>query len=114
VVAHHKVSSVFSTAAGRGIKTYRLDDVAFSTCSSRFKFEAPNQDAMMVVVVVVVGVGVGGSLSGESGGGDAMNWWEELERGFVGIAPEVFSKCWLSWRGPVRLGGSYEGGDGWT
>lgn len=32
--------------------TYRLEEVAFSTCSSKLEFEAPNHDAILVVVLM--------------------------------------------------------------
>ena len=31
--------------------TYRLEEVAFSTCSSKLEFEAPNHDAILVVLM---------------------------------------------------------------
>lgn len=45
---------------------HRLEDVAFSTCSSSLEFEAPNQEDM-----------VGARVGGGRGGGDG--WREQLE-----------------------------------
>jgi hypothetical protein len=52
---------ILATESTTGRATYKLDEVAFSTCSSRFELEAPNHEDMVVVIVAVENV-VGGGL----------------------------------------------------